>query len=284
MFKYLLSLLLLVSAAQAQNFNVIRNDNADTVIQSNNLGNAKIATDSTGKVFTTLQAGTASATNPIKLEDSASARDDALMGVAAVVNNPLAVIAGTNGDYVAPAASRNGVLFSSPVLNTELTSAQSPIDAEDSVAASGDALVVVGGITRSALINGAATGDYVPPAYDESSRTITTLAPTGETWQACTGAITDTTQTAIKAAVASNKIYITSIGCNNSSAVASTLVFQDASTAIWQGAITAAATNGSYTMTFPVPLRGTVNTALNVTLGTTATNTRCCAAGYISVN
>ena len=114
---------------------------------------------------------------------------------------------------------------------------------------------------------------------------ISSLSAPGSTWQACTGAITDTTQTAIKAAVALNRIYITEIGCNNSSAVASTLVFQDgAATAIWQGAITAAATNGSYTMTFPVPLRGTVNTALNVTLGTTATNTRCCAAGYISVN
>ncbi len=190
-------------------------------------------------------------------------------------------ISATAGDAIAPSFDQYGNQI---CRLSSVATATNPVKLEDSASASGDALVVVGGITRSALINGAATGDYVPPAYDESSRTITTLAPAGETWQACTGAIVDTTQTAIKAAVASNRIYVTSIGCNNSSAVASTLVFQDASTAIWQGAITAAATNGSYTMTFPVPLRGTVNTALNVTLGTTATNTRCCAVGYISVN
>jgi len=284
MFKYLLSLLLLVSAAQAQNFNVIRNDNADTVIQSNNLGNAKIATDSTGKVFTTLQAGTASATNPIKLTNETYGGNGTagILGLA-VRNDTLAIMAGTNNGLIPLSASSQGVLRTSVIQGGQIDGT-GLLKSEDSASASGDALVIPGAIVESALSADAAVNDYGALKSDEVGRLITTLAPAGESWQACTGAITDTTQTAIKAAVASNRIYITSIGCNNSSAVASALVFQDASTAIWQGAITAAATNGSYTMTFPVPLRGTVNTALNVTLGTTATNTRCCAAGYISVN
>lgn len=106
-------------------------------------------------------------------------------------------------------------------------------------------------------------------------------------FQACSGSITTTTQTDIKAAAGAGiRNYITAIGCNNTATVASTLVFGDGASAIWQGAIGNSTLNGvaGYTMTFPVPLRTSTNTAFTVTLGTTATATRCCVSGFTSAN
>jgi hypothetical protein len=227
----------------------------------------------------------AAASGLLKLEDAAAASGDALVAIAGRVNSSGSSIA-ADGDYTTPSLDALGQNFTAYNHSFQPVAAQAFTKAEDAVHGSGDAGVAALGVIRSALSAVAAVGDYSNIQLDEVGRLITTLAPAGESWQACTGSITDTTQTAIKAAVASNRIYVTSFGCNNTAAVASTLVFQDGASAIWQGAISNSTLQGvaSYSMTFPVPLRGTVNTALNVTLGTTATNTRCCASGYISVN
>jgi len=221
----------------------------------------------------------------LKLEDAAAASGDALVAIAGRVNSSGSSIA-ADGDYTTPSLDALGQNFTAYNHSFQPVAAQAFTKAEDAVHGSGDAGVAALGVIRSALSAVAAVGDYSNIQLDEVGRLITTLAPAGESWQACTGAITNTTQTDIKAAVASNRIYVTSIGCNNTAAVASTLVFGDGASAIWQGAIGNSTLNGvaGYTTTFPVPLRGTVNTAFTVTLGTTATNTRCCASGYISVN
>ena len=105
----------------------------------------------------------------------------------------------------------------------------------------------------------------------------------GNTFQSCSSAATGTADTAIKAAVASNRMYITSISCSNTSAVASSLQIKDGATVIYVGSVgTQAATGGGFDVSLPTPLRGSVNTALNFNMVTNLTSTTCCAAGYIS--
>ena len=48
---------ILCSVANAQVYSVVRNDDAATIIQSNNLNNSKISTDSKGVVFTQISSG-----------------------------------------------------------------------------------------------------------------------------------------------------------------------------------------------------------------------------------
>lgn len=242
------------------------------------------AVDTKGNQLVSLQSGTASATNPIVLEDTAAVNGQAGTVPLYYINTNGVNLSATEGDLTFGAVNNFGAHFVDVKRVHQVSDSGSLLKGEDLAATSGDAGVASLSKIQAAISADAADGDYGLAKLDTGGRLITTTAPAGETWQACTGAITDTTQTAIKAAVASNRIYVTSFGCNNTAAVASTLVFQDGATAIWQGAISNSTLQGvaSYSMTFPTPLRGTSNTALNVTLGTTATNTRCCAAGYIS--
>lgn len=89
--------------------------------------------------------------------------------------------------------------------------------------------------------------------------------------------ITGTTSTQLKAALAGSHIFITNWSCSNTSATASRVDLLDGATAIGVGYLPA---NGGFTQTFPVPLRGTTNTAVNVQLATTATATRCSISGF----
>jgi hypothetical protein len=208
----------------------------------------------------------------LKPEDTAAASGDALVGVAGVSNIAQTIFA-ADGDYVPIGTDRAGSV------------AIRGFKSEDAASASGDDLISVGGIAQSTVGSPASSGDYANFALDLGGRTITTLAPAGETWSACSGAATTTADTAIKAAVASNRIYVTDIDCNNFSAVPSRVSIKDGSTVIYQG-VTAqgVATASIWSHTFMIPLRGTVNTALNFAMGTTSTSTICCASGYISVN
>lgn len=124
-------------------------------------------------------------------------------------------------------------------------------------------------------------------SVDRYGNQSVTIVPAGEKFQSCyASAITDGSTYALKAAVASNRIYVTDIECTNASTTASLLVFADGGTTVLYGALSNTTVDGigRYQRSFQTPIRGTVNTAFNVTLGTTATNTRCCIYGYISVN
>lgn len=173
-------------------------------------------------------------------------------------------------------------------LNAGTAAATNPIKLEDVAAVSGDAGVGVFGVLRSALVAPAAVGDYSNLQQDESGRLITSLAPAGETWQSGCGTATATTaDVAIKGAVASNRIYVTSITCSNTSAtVATNLNFKDGTTVMAVGGVSqmATASGGFFTAYFNPPLRGTVNTAFNFNTGVSTTSVICCANGYISVN
>jgi hypothetical protein len=100
-------------------------------------------------------------------------------------------------------------------------------------------------------------------------------------WQACTGDISDTTSTAIKAAGATGvKHYVTGITIMNLHATQAARVdIKDGSTVNW--ACGAAAGGGGCTISFTTPLVGTAATALNCQPSASAT-VRCCAQGFDS--
>jgi hypothetical protein len=187
-------------------------------------------------------------------------------------------------DGIAASASvdREGRLF---IRNLSGVAAGNLLKNEDAVAASADAGAAVFSVLESAITSSAASGDYGTLKGDTGGRLVTTNAPAGESWQGCGTATASTADVAIKAAVASNRIYVTSITCSNSSAtVATNLNFKDATTVIAVGGVSqmAAGAGGSFTATFPTPLRGTSNTAFNFNTAVSVTSVICCAAGYIS--
>lgn len=341
--------------AQAQNAGWQIPPGANTPRAANTPGTPmnRANVDIWGNQLISLQAGTASATNPIKLEDSAHTSGDAGIFSLGVRNEAAAILPGTDADYSPLATNAYGVLYGelaithqrsptagllkaedaasasgdagvaifgvrndtaaaltgsntdygSPVVNqyggvvADLdirfqgngTSARSPIRAEDDVSASGDAGVIplVRGVGTGSLAPSAGTsGDYEWQNNDSDGRLF--VNPYGanppQFFSSCSSAITGTSRTAIKAAVASNRIYVNSITCSNNSAVNSQADFSDGAGAqLAAGNITALGGIG-FTATFPTPLRGTVNTDFSVTLTTTATSTICCATGFTSPN
>lgn len=137
-------------------------------------------------------------------------------------------------------------------------------------------------------LNTGASVDGTLSKVDNVGRQIITFSPAGETFQSCGTATGVTSDVAIKAAVASNRIYVTTITCKNTSTtVGPTLDFKDGATIIAVGGITATSATGTLNaqvdIQFPVPLRGTVNTAFNFATNTATTSVICCASGYISV-
>jgi hypothetical protein len=99
-----------------------------------------------------------------------------------------------------------------------------------------------------------------------------------------TGGITNTTAVALAAAGGTGvRNYLAALQYMNSAATASEIEVRDGSTVIWRGYVPASMTVAANVI-FPVPLRGSANTALNVALLTTATATRVSAQGYVSPN
>jgi hypothetical protein len=84
-----------------------------------------------------------------------------------------------------------------------------------------------------------------------------------------TRALTSTTPAAARAAGATGiRNYVTSAQFTNSGASAVDAIILDGSTELWRGTI---GPNGSISPVFPVPLRGTPATALNVNLSAAGT-------------
>jgi len=187
------------------------------------------------------------------------------------------------------ATGSGGTFKVSPFFQLDSDWQNSPITGllknEDSAATTLDAGVAAFTKLQSALTVDAASGDYGTLKGDDVGRLITTLATPGETWAGCSAAATGTSNTQIKAAVASNRIYVTSISCTNTSTVDSEINFKDGTGYFYTGYVNGTTKGDSnFQTTLPVPLRGSVNTALNFSMTTNATNTICCAAGYISVS
>ena len=280
--KILLALLLLPSVALAE-FPAIRNDNVVTTIPSD-LRPGPMSMSAAGVLYTSVNAGDASIG---KVEDAphVSAGTGAFtLGVANTTISPLCA----TGDYCPFSLTVTGATQATLDYQTQLQASTGLLKLEDLAASTGESVVAIGAVREDALTTSTSnSGDYAHVKVDGNGRLITTQAPPGETFQSCGTATAVTSDVAIRAAVASNRIYVTSITCKNTdAAVAPNLDFKDGATIIAVGAIpadSAITVPNSFTMTFPTPLRGTVNTAFNFATNTATSSVVCCAAGYLSV-
>ena len=240
-----------------------------------------IAVDKAGRTMMS----TAPAGGPFHLEDSAATSLDGgvtLLGMRD--DSPGATFTSANGDYGQVTINKYGALYVALDPRSD-ANVLGPLKREDVTFGDGDGLMMAGYVREDALTaNTNASADATQAKVDSSGRQIVTMAPPGEFWQSCSASNTGTSDTAIKASVASNRIYVTSISCFNTAAVASSIAFKDGASQIYVGGISNSTLQGVayYQTSLPVPLRLTSATAFNFAMGTTATATTCCAAGYIS--
>lgn len=91
--------------------------------------------------------------------------------------------------------------------------------------------------------------------------------------------VTDTSVIALKAASETKINVLKSIQIYNSHATVGTVVtVKDGTTVIWTGYVPAV--SGKCEIIFSIPLRGTINTALNFVCSTTGSNVYVSAQGY----
>lgn len=233
---------------------------------------------------------TATTSGLLGLEDAAFSNGDAMAKVATVNNRSLTTYNTTNGDMQPIGSGDYGNVLSTIFYDGAFAGGRQPVRLEDDPSASADA-GMVGLTVRSDTLSGsqAANGDFEVIYADPDGRIYVNTSGTGpgNSFQSCGTATGVTSDVAMKAAVASNRMYVRAITCKNTSAtVGTTLDFKDGSTVVAVGGITSvqATAPGSFTANFDPPLRGTVNTAFNFATNVAVTSATCCIAGYISIN
>lgn len=158
--------------------------------------------------------------------------------------------------------------------------------AKNTTYGSQDSILGTGGFEQDVLTAPAANGNYIGFQQDKLGRQYVNDfgSDVSHAIKICSSANTGTGAVAIVAAGAAGiRNVIRSIACTNSSATASAVTFQDGATAVDTGFVSANTVGeASFQHTFPYPIYGTAATALNFTMGTTATSTVCCAQGYTS--
>lgn len=169
---------------------------------------------------------------------------------------------------------------STPTMNIGAIGA-STLAAEDSAATT--VPMLVGGIVRTALP--AATvvaGDVVRATFSRSGQLVLKqFAPCDLDFIVNT-TVTTATQTAIRAAQGANICQsVTQITFQNTNATATTLTIQDASATLIAISVPATMTL-PVQLTFPTPLRGSANAALNYTAGTTGASVLLNVTGFNS--
>lgn len=247
-----------------------------------------LSTDISGRLFLGGVIPGTGATNLGKAEDAVHVTaDTGVMMMGVIDTSASSGFGGANGDYTPPAMNATGAQYVNIDSNSQVSTSRGILKLEDNVVSSADAGVGALYKAQDPLTVDQATGDYVLPKTDLTGRILTGPAPHTEFWQGCGTATATTADVAIKAAVASNRIYITAITCKSTSAtVASSLDFKDGSTVIAAGGIAqmAAASPGSFSASFPTPLRGTSNTAFNFATNISVSSVTCCGNGFISVD
>jgi hypothetical protein len=169
---------------------------------------------------------------------------------------------------------------STPTMNIGAIGA-STLAAEDSAATT--VPMLVGGIVRTALP--AATvvaGDAVRATFSRSGQIVFKQFAPGDLDFIVNTTVTTATQTAIRAAQGANICQnVTQITYQNTNATATTLTIQDASATLIAISVPASMTLAQQ-LTFPTPLRGSANAALNYTAGTTGASVLLNVTGFNS--
>lgn len=205
----------------------------------------------------TVTANLAAGTNNIGDVDilSIAAGDNNIGNVDIVTMPNVTLAAGTNTNEVVGDAAHDAAIAGNPVR--------------------------VGGRAVSADYTAVATGDTADLICDLNGKQVVLPYTIPENLvSGVTAAITGTSDTSVIAAAGAGiRNYVTSITVTNSHATVGTVVeIKDGTTVIWRGY--AAPAGGGFTLSFPAPLRGTANTAINAANVTTGSNTYVSAAGY----
>lgn len=211
----------------------------------------------TQPVSGTVTANLAAGTNNIGDVDilSIAAGDNNIGNVDIVTMPNVTLAAGTNTNEVVGDAAHDAAIAGNPVR--------------------------VGGRAVSADYTAVATGDTADLICDLNGKQVVLPYTIPENLvSGVTAAITGTSDTSVIAAAGAGiRNYVTSITVTNSHATIGTVVeLKDGTTVIWRGY--AAPAGGGFTLSFPAPLRGTANTAINAANVTTGSNTYVSAAGY----
>lgn len=196
-------------------------------------------------------------------------------------NDNLALTFGTNGYNSCASVTDTGA-----VLTREYASSSGVAKAEDAAHGTGETGSYALTVRDDDLSqDSSADGDYQSLKSDSVGRAYVNPygADVNRFLVACSSAITGTGDSAVVSAVGGNRIYVTSLSCSNTAAVASQLTLKDGATGKWVYYIGAvAAANNAFHVQFPTPIRGTANTTVNVAMTTTATSTTCCATYFTS--
>lgn len=276
----ILAALFAAARAEAQSPPFLRNDSGAT-INSEDLHTGSAAVDLKGNLI----AGTGAA-NFGKAEDAAAGSGDTIIPMACRSNTSgTSVTIGADGRYGVPACTTTGAL-QSVVLGQALGVSLGRL--EDDTWTSADVMAVVGGVSATNLaLFQSSTSETAHLVQDRLGRLMVSSGNYNESFDSCGTATATTADVAMKAAVASNRMYVTSIDCKSTSATTATsLDFKDGTTVKAVGGIAQMATTspGSFNVVFPTPLRGTVNTALNFATNVSTSSVTCCAHGYIAVD
>lgn len=238
-------------------------DKARSPLQLDASGNLKTVSATTGASANQVQGNVASgvtdAGNPVKIGGVYNAGQPVLT-------------TGQRGDLQ---------LTTRGALQTTLMRADtgSPIAATATLAGFSNTTIALNTASATFGFNGAS---WDPIPGDTGGMVSQPYARTASRWQyaGVTGGITDTSDVALAAAGAAGiRNYVTSIQYHNTSAVASEIVVKDGSTVIWRG-VAPATMAFPAVVPFPVPLKGTAATAMNVAMVTTATATVISAQGF----
>lgn len=152
--------------------------------------------------------------------------------------------------------------------------------AQDAATAGGDVGIAAMTVRRDSLTGvSSATGDWQRLATDAGERVITShFAPPQATISGRNAsAIINTTSTQIIAADASFRRYITDVLITNESATATRVDILDGATVL---ASCYVGGNNYFEHSFTIPLRGTVNTAVNAQCATTAASVFVTLTGF----
>ncbi len=184
-----------------------------------------------------------------------------------------------------PAIQTHAVTGSGTFATSMAAAATSPAKAEDAVHANADVGMQTLGVryeTNNAAPTSAA-GDYGFMQIDDMGKLVTSPhAPPVNQRQGITAAMTGTADTAVLAAAgASIRNYVTGIHVVNTHATVGTEVqIKDGATVIDRFYVPALSER---TREYPVPLKGTANTAINAANVTTGSNVYVQAVGFVSI-
>lgn len=214
---------------------------------------------------------------------------DAGVQALAVMNTDESSMVPTEGDYSPFAVASNGVVKVSVTNSGQKDGASGLVKNEDATVSSGDAGVAALAQRLDQLATGQTTSnnEYALPIVDTLSRLYVNPwgAAVTEFSSSCGTATASTADVAIKAAVASNRIYVGAITCSSSDADNATNInFKDGTTVVAVGGVNQMATtsSGTFTATFNPPLRGTSNTAFNFNTAVSTSSVICCASTFTS--